>query len=500
MQTVLALPRPSDRWVRLLLAPAIIFIATAVNRNYQTDFWHHLARGRAIAEQGRLVDNDLFTFTVAGKPLQDANWGSQLIYYGLYQLGGLTLVQAINSLTLAAMMALLVRLTWRRSGSLAVAYGVCLVVFLGLWQLLIIRPQTFSFLLFVGMYAALEAAPTRWRLYAVPPFLMALWVNLHGGFPIGFGLIGCFLLAALVRACLRAEDSSRWKEAGVLALCLAAAGLATLINPYAWKVYQYVGLTSTVAPSRGIEEWLPPGNGLLVSKVWMLSVVATLILFALPGRRPAVREVVLVCCFLPLTCGAVRMVAWWLLVVAPILAVQLAANLPTSWRTAPTEDKPSTAAGVVCAFLIACMSFSLPCFDRYNPLLARPGRGHRTETDLQVMADELAAQQTAGRVFTRFEWGEYLSWAVGPNFKVFMDGRIEIFPDEVWASYAAVTRGRADWDEILKAYEVDWLLLDETHHGDLLPLVRQSKDRWTETCRQGNAVLFARRSEQTARR
>src|SRR5262249_38162715 len=247
-----SLPRPSDRWMRLLLAPAIIFIATAINRGYQTDFWHHLARGRAIAEQGRLVNNDLFTFTVAGKPLQDANWGSQLIYYGLYRIGGLTLVQAINSLTLAAMMAVLVGLTWRRSGSLAVAYGVCLLVFVGLWQLLIIRPQTFSLLLFVLMYAALEGAPERrWR-YAVPPILMALWVNLPGGFPRGLGLVGCFLLASLVRACLNVSDSVRWKEAAALALGLGAAGLAALSIPYGWKVYQYVGLTSTVAPSRGI--------------------------------------------------------------------------------------------------------------------------------------------------------------------------------------------------------------------------------------------------------
>src|SRR5579864_6956163 len=110
MLSALRLPLPTDRWTRFLLAPALIFIATAINRNYQTDLWHHLARGRAIVEQGALVNNDLFTFTVSGRSFQDANWGSQLIFYGLYQLDGLTLVQAVNSLTLAAMMAVLVGL------------------------------------------------------------------------------------------------------------------------------------------------------------------------------------------------------------------------------------------------------------------------------------------------------------------------------------------------------------------------------------------------------
>ena len=49
---------PTANWMRALLAPALVFIATAIERNYQTDFWHHLARGQAIAERGGLVNHD----------------------------------------------------------------------------------------------------------------------------------------------------------------------------------------------------------------------------------------------------------------------------------------------------------------------------------------------------------------------------------------------------------------------------------------------------------
>src|SRR5215472_19176248 len=83
-------------WTRALLAPALVFIATAVDRNYQTDFWHHLARGRAMAAEGGLVDRDLFTYTVPGRPFQDTNWLTQLFYYFLYEHGGLALVQVVN--------------------------------------------------------------------------------------------------------------------------------------------------------------------------------------------------------------------------------------------------------------------------------------------------------------------------------------------------------------------------------------------------------------------
>src|SRR5207253_1824222 len=147
---------PTDTWVRALLAPVLVFIATALDRNYQTDLWHHLARGRAIVAEGRLLDEDRFTCTIPGRPFQDANWAWQVLNYRLYEIGGLSLVQTANAATLAVMMGVLVALCRRRSGSLPAAAGVCLLAFFGLWQMLLIRPQTFSLLLFVLLYAALE--------------------------------------------------------------------------------------------------------------------------------------------------------------------------------------------------------------------------------------------------------------------------------------------------------------------------------------------------------
>src|SRR5713101_2555824 len=97
---------PFAAWTRALLAPALVFIATAGDRNYQTDFWHHLARGRAMAERGELVNSDLFTYTVPGTTFLDTNWLPQLLYHWLFAQGGLDLVQLVNSTTLAGMMGL----------------------------------------------------------------------------------------------------------------------------------------------------------------------------------------------------------------------------------------------------------------------------------------------------------------------------------------------------------------------------------------------------------
>jgi hypothetical protein len=489
--------RPTDRLVRALLVPAAVFIATSVDRNYQTDLWHHLARGRVLVEEGTLLDNDRFTFTVGGKPFRDVNWLWQGASYCVYRAGGLPLVQTINAAILALTLGLLFALARRRCGSPAIACGVCAVAFLGLWPLLIIRPQSFSLFLFVVLMGVLDAAKDRPRWLLAPPLVMALWANVHGGFPVGLVLIAAHALAVGVDALTGGGVAApRWPVRCYRAcrpwlLCLAASAAATLANPYGWHVYEYVGLTSATAPARHIDEWLPPGVDSLTGKVFAASIVAALLLFGSRGGRPARRDVIVACCFLPAACGSVRMVAWWLLVSAPVLAASAAGAWPRLRVADAGDDRTSTLAGLVCLALAAVAVLNLPSLESYNPVLRLPGRGHRTETDLQACAQYLA-EHGGGRVFSRFAWGEYLGWALAPAATVFMDGRIEIFPDDVWNQYEAVTRGHADWQEIFDGYRVDWLVLDASgYHGRLLPLVKRSA-RWEEVFRQGDAVVYAR--------
>jgi hypothetical protein len=175
----------------------------------------------------------------------------------------------------------------------------------------------------------------------------------------------------------------------------------------------------------------------------------------------------------------------------PFLAGRLAATVPRLRSADAGDDRVTASAASVCLALLAAGVLSLPWLERYNPVFRLPGRGHRAETDLQAAVGYIAGHG-GGRVFTRFAWGEYVGWALAPYGTVFMDGRIEIYPDEVWGRYSAVTRGRADWEAILDEHDVGWLLLDESgYHGQLLPLVAAT-GRWREAFRQANVTLFVR--------
>jgi hypothetical protein len=490
----LRLPLPTSAWVRAALAPVLIFIAAGIDRNFLADFWHNLNRGRALATQGGLGVSDVSACTVPERAFQDANWLSQVFYYHLFQFGGLPLVQFVNALTLAAMMGLLVYLCRRTSGSLAVAAALGAFTFFGLWQLLSIRPQTFSLLLFVVMYVLLDRVQERPWLLAVLPVLVALWTNLHGAFLAGPMLIGCFGAAAAWEV-WRAQGVAGLysRHIGMWTLCLAASLLATLVNPYGWKIYQFVGTTVSAATTRGIDEWLPPSPNLFMGRIWAVSLVLALVAFALP-RRPTARDVCLLACFLLPACGSVRMAAWWLLVLAPVVAAQVASALPGPASTDP--EPPSVAAALFFGVLVLFAGLSVPGLSAYHPLLGAERRaGHRTEHDLQALADHLAARPAPPRIFSRFEWGACLTWSLAPRCQVFMDGWIDTYPDAVWSQYAAVTSGRSNWQDVLDRYTIDCLVLDASYHArtGLLPLVEQSA-AWERVYQVGDAVLFVRRA------
>lgn len=183
------------------------------------------------------------------------------------------------------------------------------------------------------------------------------------------------------------------------------------------------------------------------------------------------------------------MVAWWLMVLAPIMAVMISRLVALNRKRA----EPSLGAGVFVAFLAIFVISALPALQHWNPLFANRSQP-RTENALDAIHAKLKDIPTNGRVFSRLEWGEYLTWAFHPEYKVFMDGRIEIYPDSIWKEYAAVTTGQPTWAEILNRHQVDALILDPVYHArtGLLTCIETS-NAWQRVCESGPAVLYVRR-------
>jgi hypothetical protein len=502
-----------DRAVRWLLVPAVVFISQTISDAYLLDFRHHLARGREIVTSGRLLDHDVFTYTVADRPFQDVNWGSQVIYYSLYQVGGLGLVRVMNALVLAVAWAWLIAICRRQSGSLEAALIAGMLAFLGSFQVLTIRPQTFSIFLFIAMLDVLLRAERdrRWLLGTLP--IMIAWPNLHGAFPAGLILVGISWLAACVKAIVAAFDERRGSSPPethsdctvpkginpsarqIFAWTAAFAGsiLATLVNPYGWDIYRYAGATSEISVRRQIDEWLPPGFDQWAGIAFFLSMAIPiwggLCLFVEARRngvRPSLREGLQLLVFFVLAIRAVRMVVWWFLVLAPMFAVRLAVVFP---RLKVNRYQPNVGATLSVVGLVGVCLLCLPPLHAINPLtMIRP---HDPTTErLQAARDFLVTQYGGGQLFTQLAWGEYMSWAASPQWKIFVDGRIEIYPDDVWDDYVRfMTTGD---EEAIRKYGVDTLLLDSAKQATLCQRV-EATGKWERVREDGNVVVYRSR-------
>ena len=512
-------PLPTIDHVRLLIAPVLVFIVAGLDRGYQTDFWQHLARGQMIATQGAVVSTDAFTFTVPGKPVYDNNWVTQVCYHRLFSWGGIELVQFVNASILAAAMLVFVRLCRRLSGSTGWAAAAGVAAFFGLWQTILIRPQSVSVLLFVLLYASLARARGNagWRHLLAAPAIMLLWANVHGGFAVGLLLILAFTLAAAAAQVgwTRTLDQhpfgtadlpdARTNPVGVIPMlgCLVASAAATLLNPYGWGVYAYAGRLSRIGIERGIEEWLAPTLSQPVGICFAASLVLLAVLLVASRRRPVALHVAVVALFLPPALLAVRMVPWWFLATLPVMA-QVAARWSRADASAaarrPTPSRPSLGAAAVLAALLLAAVASVPWLEQRSPMFGPHRSTGRAEAPLDqvslALAGQAAEQGRPLRVFTRLEWANYFTATAWPACRIFMEGHVELYDDDLWREYVAISSGDAGSPELLDAHRVDVLVLDPPYHARLTSRIRDDA-RWEQIPRTAaGVVVFARRNAQ----
>jgi hypothetical protein len=126
----------------------------------------------------------------------------------------------------------------------------------------------FTMLFSVIFYAACIGGT--WRILLLP-LLMVFWVNLHGGFPIGFLVVGCGGAVSLWR-----RD---WRRLGLHLLAALGCLAAIFINPLGWHVYEGLRATLGHFVQAYITEWWPyyrdmaiPGSipGLLYMMIFLV--------------------------------------------------------------------------------------------------------------------------------------------------------------------------------------------------------------------------------------
>jgi hypothetical protein len=491
-----------------ILAVSVVAVLISLNPTAPNDYWWHLKAGQLIAEGG-IPTTNLFAWSLpADHPYVYQSWLGELLFYRLYQLGGLPLTIFARNLLGAVAFALVAVEARRRSGSWRLA--ALAVVLAGAMTMnnFTTRTQNWSWIPFVLVFSLLGryvdgALTARW-LVALP-LLMVFWVNVHGGFIMGVLVAGAFAAGETLRRLLRQPYALTWRRLRPIYLALAAMTLAVFANPLGLGVIGYLRtLLTDEASQRLINEWQTPTPRTLAGACFYLSVLAVIAAFALQRRRPTLTDLLLVCGLAWQAFVGARYVVWFGMAAMPIMVQSLApARSPLAGpaRISLRERGGGAAANLLVAALLLLLVVGvqpwlkplLPLPEPYRALFAPvPGAPLMFSSDTPVGAVEsLLAEPCAGPIFNAMAYGSYMAWALYPAAQHFIDPRVELFPYRQWLDYAALDSGH-DVEALINRYGFACVVLDLEYQPELAAAMAQ-RPGWVRTYADGQSEIWRAR-------
>jgi hypothetical protein len=435
------IPTIDQVWVFVALALPVI---AGLMRMTPIDLAYHIRVGNLILDHG-IPRIDSFTFTAAGQPWLDQQWGAQVVLAAFYRIGGwpaLALFRAgLMLLTFAP-----VRLACRaRGASERAASLLTTAAFVMCLSNLGMRPQMLALPLFTtSLWLVLDRRAHPARLWLVPVMTVA-WANLHGSFVVAPALLTLVLLEDLWRRDPMARSS---------AALVVATLLATFANPFGLGAWRYaIDIATSPTIRTTVQEWTPTTMRSVSGFLFFVSAAAvTVFLARRKGPTPWV-DLLWLGSFALLALPALRGVVWWALVAPPIVAGML--PRPDASELVRGHDR-SPLGVIVVASLLSLFGLMLPWHSRPNVLTgAAPQLTDAPEHLVEATAD---AVPVGGHVFVTEGWGSWFEFAL-PDRPTFVDPRIEIFPDRIWNDYDAVMSGREGWQGVLDNWHVDAVVL-----------------------------------------
>jgi hypothetical protein len=180
---------------------------------------------------------------------------------------------------------------------------------------------------------------------------------------------------------------------------------------------------------------------------------------------------------------------------APIVAEHLSAvvNRVRKAESVTADKGGSRIINLLFAILIIIMGVvSLPWFKNVLPLPTAKAGLISAETPIQA-TQVLLEKNPPERVFNAMSFGSYLIWAAYPQYQVFVDSRIELFSDIVWLDYLRISNADGDWEERLREYGVNTLMLSPVDQPALIQAVELSTD-WRMIYQDAASIIFIRDS------
>jgi hypothetical protein len=444
------------------------------------DLGWHLAAGDLIRDRGSIPFQDPWSFTLGSRQWYNLSWLWDVIASIIFQytkLDGLVLCTLACGAIIVGYLASLCLSRGASTAAVCVSvFSACLLYpsFATLPNVyLAASPNTVTMLFCVLFYGE---CLKRARCLLLPVMMVA-WVNLHGGFLLGFLIIGAFGGVALLR-----RD---WKGAKTFALVGISCFGAVFVNPLGWNIFE--GLTATLGHfvQANITEWQSyyqnmsvPGSipGMLYALVFAVFELRLNGLGSIPLETRLLSWL-----FLGLGIYQFRYTSFFFLFSTVPLALYLDRLCRDRFNDLEVR-KSVIAAGIVGMCVLPLV------FVKMEPAFALPAM--LSEKD----AEYLQAHFSRARLLNHWNVGGLLIYRTKGTVPVFVDGRAATaYPDELLRDYFSLVHEDIDeraWDSVLEKYRIDTVLWVKGHEQLRRFLV--DKRGWKEEYAGANESVYVK--------
>ncbi len=457
----------------LMIGVFLAMCAALLIRPYWShDIWWHIKCGELIVKEHQWPSPDVFTCTVDGEPWLVHSWFSQCILYITDSLVGEAGLQAWDTL----LRVVFVALVWLASGRLPGGFGVRLLATANaafLCATLESRPHIAVpiFLLLLATSKNLCRPDRRAPLWTIP--LMALWSNVHPSMLLGQFFLGVCLVQRVAATGKLKRDS----------LVITAAILAGFVNPYHFRLIHFALFENRAYDFVTIREWLSPFAVLPESFIDVLVLIANTVLFFYICEKTLIRQRPLGLSLAVQAAGAFvflitaytsfRFMFLSTIALYPILSAE--ATETASAKSDKKEYVSTTATASLLLYFIVL-------------LIGKPTYA-RDWFDLKEATAFLNEIEAEGNIFNDFSFGGRIIYDCYPRIKVFADGRIGPFEEEVFPLYVKVFEDAPTVGlEILNTYHIGWVLIQEVTQ----PAWMNEERGFEEIYRHRGIVIFKR--------
>jgi hypothetical protein len=420
----------------------------------------HIRTGQLILDTHAIPRVDPFSSQV-NKPWIAWEWLYDVIVGRLDRWAGLNGVVWFTAVVIATVFAALFWFVNRRGTGFLVALLLTLLALSASTIHFLARPHVLSWLFALIWFWILDRAegaippvgPRFWLL----PALMLVWVNVHGGFLLGFVLLGIFWLGSLWTWLTlkesRIEESLQKIAAGKrvreLTVVGLAAAVASLVNPYGWHLHEHIYryLTNRFLMEH-IDEFQSPNFHGIAQRCFLVLLLIAIAAVVVNGRKLRASEILVVLFAVYAGLYASRNIP-----VSSILLAAIVASLIPSLGNRGFLHRMAAVDATMRGHLWPILATVATLVIAANA--GRVGSTVRMDShfDPQRMPVDavnfVAKAGVRGPVFSPDNWGGYLIYRLYPGNKVVIDDRHDFYGDPWLQSYLRSIHVEPGWEDFL---------------------------------------------------